>query len=241
MKKLFNLLALVLAMNFLAAAGGVGWLFQRGQLDKAKMLAVKEIVFPKTQPAAPATQPAKAEPPTPLLRLDTLLAKQSGRRAGEQVEVIQQTFDAQSAQLDRRWRELDNLQAQLAGEQKKLAEASAALEAARRQLADREQQATQQGADKGFEKTLEIYSSDAKLAKASFMDLPDDAVARYLGAMDPRARKKVIQEFKSPPEKARVGRVLGRMSQAGPSAPPATQPAADGAAPPKGPADAKEP
>ena len=47
--------------------------------------------------------------------------------AGEQVEVIQQTFDVQSAVLDRRRRELEDLQAQIAREKEQLARDSAGV------------------------------------------------------------------------------------------------------------------
>ena len=42
MKKLFNVIVLALAINFLAAAGGVAWLFRSGHLDRARLL---EVIF----------------------------------------------------------------------------------------------------------------------------------------------------------------------------------------------------
>ncbi|HVT89475.1 MAG TPA: hypothetical protein VHD56_11525, partial [Tepidisphaeraceae bacterium] len=65
MKKLLTVVILTLALNFLAVAGGVGWLYQSGKLDRTKVAAIKDILFPKpvdqptTQPAeAPTTAPA---------------------------------------------------------------------------------------------------------------------------------------------------------------------------------------
>ncbi len=56
MKKLFNLIVLTLAMNFLLVAGGVGWMVKSGRLDKAKALEVKKMLFePTTQPVTVAT------------------------------------------------------------------------------------------------------------------------------------------------------------------------------------------
>src|SRR5947208_585105 len=81
-----------------------------------------------------------------------------GRRAGEQVEIIQQTVDTQSAVLDRRAREVEYLQTEVAAEQKRLAGASAALSGDRRQLADQRQQAEQAAGDKGFDDSLKLYS-----------------------------------------------------------------------------------
>src|SRR3954471_16759011 len=112
MKKLLTVISLTLAMNFLAAAGGVGWLYQQGRLDRQKLLAVKEILFPKLAEPAPSTQPAEAGDPTtqPTLKLEELLAKATGRSASEQVEFIQNAFNAQMVQLERRQRELQGLQ-----------------------------------------------------------------------------------------------------------------------------------
>src|SRR4051794_13815753 len=238
-KRLLNVLVLTLAMNFLLAAGGVGWLFQSGHLDKTKVAAIREVVFPTVQPAAPATQPATATPgPTtrPLLRLDELLAKHAGRRAGEQVEVIQQTVDTQTAVLDRRAKEVEYLQTRVAAAQKKLADASTALTADRRQLDDQKQQAAQAAGDKGFDDSLKLYSAmPPKQVKAVFMGLPEDAVVRFLQAMPPRTATKIVKEFKAPDEAARINRVLERMRQgqafAGggdPGDQPATRPAVAG-------------
>src|SRR4051812_2543759 len=236
-KRLLNVLVLTLAMNFLLAAGGVGWLFQSGHLDKTKVAAIREVVFPTSQPAAPTTQPTAAAGPTtrPLLRLDELLAKHAGRRAGEQVEVIQQTVDTQGAVLDRRTREVEYLQTRVAAEQKKLAEASTALTADRRQLEDQKQQATQAAGDKGFDDSLKLYSAmPPKQVKGVFMGLPEDAVVRFLQAMPPRTATKIVKEFKTPDETARINRVLDKMRQGqpfaggGPGDQPATRPAVAG-------------
>jgi flagellar biosynthesis/type III secretory pathway ATPase len=44
-KKLITVVVLTLAINFLAAAGGIGYLFQSGKLDREKAQAIKDIVF----------------------------------------------------------------------------------------------------------------------------------------------------------------------------------------------------
>ena len=44
-------------MHFLALAGGVGWLFQSGHLDRTRVTAIKELLFPPPAANAPATQP----------------------------------------------------------------------------------------------------------------------------------------------------------------------------------------
>src|SRR6266550_1067897 len=102
MKKLWSVLVLTLALNFVALAGGVTWLYQTHRLDRQKVMAIKDIIMPPT--TAPATtEPAEDRAATqPVLRLEELLASKVGRSTAEQVEFIQHTFDAQMAQLDRR-------------------------------------------------------------------------------------------------------------------------------------------
>jgi len=40
MKKLLNVLAWTLALNFVAIAAGVGWLYNSGHLDHPKVVAI---------------------------------------------------------------------------------------------------------------------------------------------------------------------------------------------------------
>src|SRR5215203_2461383 len=114
MKKLFNVIVLMLAINFIAVGAGVGYLKSTGHLDRERVMAIKDILFPQSAAeAAPTTQPASVATTQPIVRLEELLAQQVGRPASEQVEFIQHTFDAQMAQLDRRQRELADLQRQI--------------------------------------------------------------------------------------------------------------------------------
>jgi flagellar motility protein MotE (MotC chaperone) len=241
MKKLWSVFVHTLAINFLLLAGAAGWLWKSAHVDRTKAEAVRDVLFPKEEVAAagPATQPAKPDAGPPLMRLDALLARHAGKRAGEQVEAIQQTFDAQSALLDRRKRELHDLQAQVAAEQKRLADASAALEADRKDLAERRQEAEQATADKGFADSLKLYSTmPGKQTKSVFMDMPDETAARFLQAMPPRTAAKIVKEFKTPAEVARINRVLERIRQGSSlaSGQPTTKPAdaADAVAQPPG-------
>jgi flagellar motility protein MotE (MotC chaperone) len=224
---MLNVIAMALALNFLALAGGVGWLFKSGKIDKGKAHAIKDIVFPPPVPEAPATQPSGPTAATqPFLKLDELLAKHSGRRAGEQADVIQTTIDAQAAQLDRRKRELDDLQSQVASEQEQLARKNEAVEAERRRLAEEQKLIQDSAGDKGFDDSLKLYSSlQGKQVKQIFMGLPDDIVVRYLQAMQPRVATKVIKEFKTVDEMQKINRLLERMRQ-GQIPQPTTRPGA---------------
>jgi hypothetical protein len=214
-KKLFGTISMLLALNFLALAGGVGWLWKTGQLDKEKAQAIREVIFPKPEPDVPATQPVAESELPPALRLDELLAKASGRTAGEQVEFIRHSFDAQMAQLDRRHRDLTDLKAQVDLASSQLAKDRAALEEAQKQLTQRQQQATKLASDKGFQDSLLLYNSmPARQVKTVFMTLNEDTVQQYLQAMQPRTATKIIKEFKTPEELERIQKVLEKMRKA---------------------------
>jgi hypothetical protein len=230
MKKLWNALVLALAVNFLFVAGAVAWLYQTHRLDRERVAAIRKIVLDAPEPAAPkeeAAQPAAATT-RPSMSLEALLDKHTGKRAGEQVEVVQQAFDAQSVLLDRRRREVEDLAAQVARQQEKLAEDRAALEAERRGLNDREAAARDAAGDKGFQDSLKMYSAmPARQVKGVFVSMPDDTVVRYLRALPPRTATKIVKEFKSPEETERIRKIMERMQQGE----PATRPAGSNAGP----------
>jgi flagellar motility protein MotE (MotC chaperone) len=218
-KKLFNVIVLVLAMNFLAAAGGVGWLFKSGHLNKEKLTDLQKIVFPPSEPDQnnPTTQPDATTQPT--MRLDELLARASGRPAGEQVDFIQHSFDSQAAQLDRRERELSDLQRQVDMAKQQMVRDRAKLEQDKKDLASRQDQETRLASDKGFQDSLQLYTAMApKQAKTVMMSLSDDVLQQYLQAMDPRTASKIIKEFKMPDEVARIQKVLEKMRATNPTA-----------------------
>lgn len=210
-KKLFTVITLTLALNFLAAAGAVGYLFQIKRLDRAKVQAIREIVFPTS---APATQEAAvADASTqPSLRLDELLARSSGRSAADQVDFIQHAFDTQMAQLDRRRREMDDMQRQIELARQELARERTQLADAQKQLEARQQLQTKNENDAGFQTALQLYlSMPPKQAKDVFKTMDDSKVVQFLQAMEPRAADKILKEFKTPEEMDRVVKLMERL------------------------------
>lgn len=218
MKRLWDILVLTLAVNFVAVLGGVAYLHQTGRLTPAKVQEVKAVLFPPPAQAQPATQPAQPVDPAttrPVLRLEQLLAEHAGRPATEQIEFIRHSFDAQMAHLDRRQRELSDLQRQVEAARQQLARDRQQLDADRAALAAREEEAQRLASDQGFQDSLELYNSlPARQVKTIFMTLDDRTVQQYLRAMQPRTAAKVIKEFKTPDELARAQRVLEMMRRA---------------------------
>jgi len=230
MKKLFNVIILLLAINFIAIGAGVGYLKSTGHLDRDRVMAIKDILFPPPAPeAAPTTQPTAGATTQPIVRLEELLAQQVGRPASEQVEFIQHTFDAQMAQLDRRQRELTDLQRQIDLAKQQLGRDKSAVDQKESVLTKREQEATKLETDKGFQDSLALYKSmSGKQVKTIFLSLDDRTVAQFLQAMEPRAATRIIKEFKTPEEMQFIQRALQRMrattdvaQAAQPAAPPA--------------------
>jgi hypothetical protein len=214
-KKIFHVIMALLAVNFLAVGAGVGWLVQSKKLDKDKLHAIRQIVFPATTQASTTTQPSDEVATTrPSDALEVLLAKSSGRTPTEQVEMIQRNFDTQMAQLDRREREVNDLQRQVELSKQQMARDRAALDAERKSLEDQKQQNAKLANDKGFQDSLALYNTmQSKQVKMIFMTMNDETMAQYLQAMEPRAAARIVKEFKSPAETTRIEKVMEKMRQ----------------------------
>ena len=61
MKKLMNVLMITLALNFIALAAGVGYLFKTGALSREKVASIKTILYPATTQAAIKYQSCQLE------------------------------------------------------------------------------------------------------------------------------------------------------------------------------------
>ena len=216
MKRLFQVMVMLLAVNFLAMAGGVGWLYSGGRLDKQRLLAIKDVLFPPPpKPAGPATQPATQPVVAPLLKLEELLARSAGRPAAEQLDYIRRSFDAQMAQLERAHRELLQLQRQVELAQAQIVKDRSSLKTEQQALATQKQDAAKLATDQGFQDSLALYQTlPAKQVKSIFMSIDDDTVLRYLTAMEPRTSAKITKEFKSAQELERLKTILEKMRQA---------------------------
>lgn len=214
MKKLFSVIAWTLALNFLAAAGGIAWLYKSGRLTRDKLHQIREMVF------APATQPVEAKPEVrdpatqPTVRLEQLLAQVSGRSAGEQLAFIQQNVSSQMAMLDRRFADLQDQRRTIDQAKSQLDKDREKLKADQEKLATAQQAQQKLESDQGFQDTLERYNAmPPKQLKTIFMAMPDPTMLQYLRAMEPRMVAKIFKEFKSPEEMQRVSKVMEKMRQ----------------------------
>jgi flagellar motility protein MotE (MotC chaperone) len=214
MKKLLSVIAWTLALNFLAAVGGIVWLYKSGKLDRDKVHQIKELVF------APATQPVEVQPeprdPTtqPTLKLEEMLAKVSGRSASEQVEFMQKTFDAERMILDRRLEDLRNQRRTLEESKRQADKERERLVADQKKLAAAQQAQAKLVTDKGFQDTLSLYTTmPPRQVKTIFMTMSDETMVQYLRAMEPRTASKIMKEFKTADEEARIAKVMEKMRE----------------------------
>jgi hypothetical protein len=213
-KRLALVLMLILSINFLAVAGGVGYLFGTGKIDSDKLVEIGKIVFPP--PPEPATQPVvdTRDPATtqPLLRLDELLNKTTGKTAAEQVAFISDLVAAQSASLERQRAELLALQRQVNLAQEQIGKERNELTARQQLLNARETQRQKIDSDEGFKKALAVYDTmDTKQIKEIFLSLDEATVVRYLQAMEPRRVSRIVKEFTTPAELAKAQSLLEMM------------------------------
>ena len=214
MKKFFSVIAWMLALNFLAAVGGIVWLYKSGKLDREKVHQIKELVF------APATQPVEEQPeprdPTtqPTLKLEEMLAKVSGRSASEQVEFMQKTFEAERMILDRRLEDLRNQRRTLEEAKRQADKERDKLVADQKKLAAAQQEQAKLVSDKGFQDTLGLYTTmPPRQVKTIFMTMSDETMVQYLRAMEPRTASKIMKEFKTADEEARIAKVMEKMRE----------------------------
>lgn len=216
-KKLGLLVLLVLAINFLAVAGGVGYLFGTGKLDKDKAKEIGKIIFPATAPTSqPATQPVETDLSDPLVSIDELLVKTTGMSAAEQNEFLRTTFESLSAQLDRQRRELIDLRRQVDFAQVQLQKDRSDLESREKTLRQRDEAQAAAATDKGFKESLAVYDAmKAKQVKEIFLTLDEDTVVRYLQAMDPRRVSGILKEYKTPAEISQAQSLLEKMRKNG--------------------------
>ena len=94
-----------------------------------------------------------------------------------------------------------------------------ALRREKLELKKKEEQATKLASDQGFQDALARYiAMQPRQVKQIFSTLDDQTVVNFLQAMEPRTAAKIIKEFKTDSEIARVQKILEMMRQAQASA-----------------------
>ena len=157
------------------------------------------------------------------------MARAAALPVGERMAGVQQAEDMQAAQLDLQRRQLRDIQAQVAMAQSQATTDRDAVVKDRQAYTAQQNRLAALSADKGFQDSLDLYRTlPAHQVKEIFTTLPDETVQRYLQAMDARQAGKIMKEYKSPEDTARLERVLERIRQ-NPIPAPATPTATDSA------------
>jgi len=219
-KKLWDIFAGVLALNFLVLVGIVAWLRSSGHLNHERVDQIKLVLFPPPAPEAPASRPS--DPTTrPTLILEALLARKTNMTAGQQVDFVRKTFDERESELEQKQQTLEQKQRQLELVQSKLTEDRAAFESQRKAFEDQQAAAQKSASDEGFQKSVELYTTmQPKQVKAVFAGLDDDIVKQYIAVMDPLALKKILAEFKTPEETTRIEKIMEKIRKGEPTSRP---------------------
>lgn len=201
MRTIWAVISAVAVANVLALIGFVAWLGMTDRLSRERIERVR-VVFATTvqeEAAAEAEEEAReraeaevvaaaqrmAAPPEPAA---ARIAQQQ-----EEEEIRLQHVLRQQRELEDLRRTLDRDRARLIEEENRLAVAQQEFEEYRRRLAEIE------GADQ-FKKALATLESqkpkDAKEVLQAMIDQQEtEQVIAYLGAMDDRARGKIVAEF----------------------------------------------
>ena len=212
LKKLWMVLVVTLALNFVALAAVAGLLAQRAHLDTEKIRAVREVLFPadeSTDEGEP--DPIVEEPagPTPMEELLALLDEQSGKRAERRVSDLTATLDERATMLDRRRREVLDRRRTVDAAARSVRVEREAFESDRDAWDDAVRVAGERASDEGFQEALALYEQlPSKQVKAIFAELADEEAVAYLRAMEPRQATKVLKEFKTDAEIRRATALL---------------------------------
>jgi type IV secretory pathway VirB10-like protein len=223
-KSLAVALAGVMAINFAALGGLVGWLAMTGRLNKQRVQEVvkvfdhtiahdkqqqKEAKEKAQKQAKRAERAARLErvKDGPITMQDRLAAKQRA----DQIAMHR---------LNRLQEETGDLRQQIERAKSRITEQRKALEQKRKQFEQFVKQRTQQMKKKDFKKAVAMYESvGADKAKRMFQQLlangEQDQVVKYLAAMQQRAASKILQAFEGPQEVQQATNLIERLRKRG--------------------------
>lgn len=253
MKKIASFLSTMAILHLLVLVGFVGFLAATGRINKAKALAISDMLKQQGTPEnfrekvyeimAPATQTQPATSTAPATQ--HALAKVDGATpasAQDRLDYLQKLLEQERLRLDNQKQSLDQRQQSLNQQQTLLDAARAELDTQKKDFDARVAAASNKKDQSGFEKTLALFAElKTKQVKDMLATMTTEDIARYITTMDADRAAKVIAEFKTDDEKNIINGVLdkirGTTRPAGTGAASATPPAAlsTAAVPPGGP------
>jgi hypothetical protein len=217
MRTLWNAVSFVAVVNLLALLMLGVWLWFSGRLNEDRVMRLREL-FATTI----AEEQAAAEAADAAAQLAEAAAAEEAWAENPPLPsgaAIQRTnlTDGQSEQALRRVQdEAEDLLAQIQQRESQLAEREEAFEARCEAWRSATEAERSRRVDEQFQKTVAQYAAASpKLARQWLINLIDDgqkdqAVA-YLDAMDTRAAKKILNEFKTEEDAALATELLERL------------------------------
>ncbi len=214
MKTLWNIISFMAVVHLLALLIFIGWLWQSQRLNRDRIQQVREMLA-VTIPEAAAIVETEAQAQA-TVQAEQLEEANKHRWGFSSAEIINSyaSIQAQELQAVRRVKsEVEALQFQLDQQTRAINARQSRLDA--RDEAWKEANAAEvaRKSDEQFQKTVKLYeSAKPKLAKARLLNLYEggdlEQVVAYLNAMNPRASKKILDEFKSDQENAMAAKLL---------------------------------
>jgi hypothetical protein len=219
MKSLWNLVSTLAVINLLAMLLFVGWLWQSGRLNGQRVQAARQLFGTPIEAlgdVAGSESPgdaATAASPTGITAASWAESIGPGLSSDAQIEFASRMDERARLASRRVAEEQRQLMAQLGARLAELdaAEATFATEKAAWEAAVRDEQARR--VDEQFLKAVkQLESVPPKQAKGMLEELVASGAMRqavsYLDAMDARAARKVMSEFKEPAEIALATQLL---------------------------------
>jgi len=214
MKTLWNIISFMAVVHLLALLIFIGWLWQSQRLNQDRIQQVREI-FAVTIPEASAVEESEAQAQA-TEQTEQREAENKQRWGFSSAEIINSyaSIQAQELQAVRRVKsEVEALQFQLDQQTRAINARQSRLDARDESWKQANAAEVARKSDEQFQKTVKLYeSAKPKLAKARLLSLYEggnlEQVVAYLDAMNPRASKKILDEFKSDPENTMAAKLL---------------------------------
>ena len=209
MKSIWALISILLLLNALLLAGGVGWLYSSGRLDKDRFEQIRDMltvtiedekqqelkakeIEEQTRQKAMEIVRLESVSDGPITLADRLVAEEQGDELAVQ-------------RVERLRRDISDLRRQLALAKDLLAKKHDTLAVQRQEFEQAIEQQTKLKEDEDFQKAVRMYQQiKSKQAKEIFQEMLQRGqltqVVDYLAAMQLRKAAGVLKQFKSPEE-----------------------------------------
>lgn len=224
MKLIWNVFAGFVILNLLLAAGFVGWLYNSGYINQARIDSVKETFSMTIAEEEAQAEEVRVQEEQATQALEQLARLEStGKGPTTLREELDKTTQADQTALERI--NLINeqnkaLREEMARFKEDHNQRVAELEKERAEFEKWIQDRADQTSDENFQQVVRLYETQSpKQTKEAFQTLMSlgeiDQVVEYLAAMSSRKAGKVLGQFKAPEEVPQAANLLERLRQRG--------------------------